>query len=100
MNFHPTAIVKETQLPKVWHLHSMHDVPSQYSSSSRSGNTKQEVFIYVYVYTTGGLFMGNENKRSISSSTCNYCDIQFSARSKWLAPIVFFSAFRIRSDKT
>jgi hypothetical protein len=47
----------------------------------------------------GALFMGNENKPSIPSSTCNYCDIQFNARSKWLAPLVF-SAVRIRSDKT
>jgi hypothetical protein len=54
---------------------------------------------YVYVYTMGGLFMGNENKRSIPSSTCNYYDIQFNAPSKWLAPLVF-NAVRIRSDKT
>jgi hypothetical protein len=67
-------------------LHSMRDVPSQYSSYSNSfrcGNTKQDVFtgMYVYVYTMGGLFMGNGNKRSIHGSTCNYCGIQFNARS-------------------
>jgi len=59
------------------------------------GNTKQKVF----TGTMGGLFMGNENKRCIPSSTCNYCYIQFNARSKWLASLVF-SAVRIRSDIT
>jgi len=54
---------------------------------------------YVYVYTMGGLFVGNENKRSIPSSTCHYCGIQFNARSKWLAPLVF-NVFRIRADET
>ena len=43
--------------------------------------------------------MGSENKLSIPSFTCNYCDIQFNARSKCLAPPVF-NAVRIPSDKT
>jgi hypothetical protein len=53
----------------------------------------------MYVYAMGVLFMGNENKRGIPSSTCNYYDIQFNARSKWFAPPVF-NAVRIYPDKT